>query len=95
MSADRLNIITERYEPSAAYDLAVAINVLTYFDRTELVLALANIQAMMRSGGWLIHNELREELEPLARASGLEPVQGRTVRLGAGLLNAFVIHKKR
>ncbi|MEK7405421.1 MAG: methyltransferase [Acidobacteriota bacterium] len=98
LTAGKLNIITERYEPSPAYDLVVVTNVLVYFSDTELLLALANIAAMLREGGYLVHNELRLELEAFAGALDLAPVQARTLRLAEGakrpLFDSFVIHRK-
>jgi SAM-dependent methyltransferase len=98
ITAERMNILTERYEPSPAYDLVVVTNVFTYFNATELALALANIQALLKPGGYLVHNELREDVEVFGKAQGLEPVQARTLRLTAGeetpLFDSFVIHKK-
>lgn len=98
ITAERMNILTERYEPSPGYDLVVVTNVFPYFNATELALALANIQAMLKPGGYLVHNELRGDVETLGKALGLEPVQARTLRLTAGeetpLFDSFVIHKK-
>jgi hypothetical protein len=96
--AGRLNILTERYTPSRGYDLAIATNVLLYFKTQELALALANIHAMMRDGAYLIHNELRPDVETITRALDMPPIQGRTLRVAAGTkapqLDAFVIHHK-
>jgi len=98
ITAERMNILTERYEPSPDYDLVVVTNVFTYFNATELALALANIQAMLKPGGYLVHNELRQDVEAFGKVLGLEPVQARTLRLTAGeetpLFDSFVIHKK-
>ncbi len=94
VTAAKLNILTERYDPPPGYDLAVATNVLLYFNRTELLLALSNIAAMLRPGGYLVHNELRPEAEGFARAVGLQPLQARSLRLGPELLDGFVIHRK-
>lgn len=59
ISVDRLNIVTERYVPSPQYDLVVVTNVFPYFNQTELLFALTNIAAMLKPGGYLIHNELQ------------------------------------
>ncbi len=94
-----LNILTERYDPSPLYELVIVTNVLTYFDETELVLALANIDAMLAPGGYLLHNEFRPELESIAVALALRPVQARTIRLAESrsgpLLDGFVLHQKQ
>jgi hypothetical protein len=81
MSAERLNIVTERIvgEP---FDLIVATNVLTYFDDRELALALSNIGAMMRPGGWFLHNESRPGLVEIAGTLDMPVGQMRTVILG-------------
>ena len=79
ITAERLNIVSERYEASDLYDLVVATNVFPYFTDTELALALSNVSAMLRGGGYLVHNETRPMLQWLARASGLAPFQLRSV----------------
>lgn len=98
ISAECLNIVTERPDCPAAYDLAVASNVFLYFDRQELLLALANLGALIRPGGWLLHNEPRPEVEEFARSLGLPPLQARSVRVGAGrvrpLFDTVVLHEK-
>ena len=97
--AGQLNIVTERYAPSPNFDLIVATNVLTYFPDPQLTLALANIQAMLRPGGYFLHNELRPSLEALAISLALPPIQGRTLEVVKGarrpLLDAFVLHVRR
>lgn len=95
----QLNIVTERYDPSPNFDLIVATNVLTYFPDPQLTLAVANIQAMLRPGGYFLHNELRPSLEALAVSLGMPPIQGRTLEVTKGaqqaLLDAFVLHVRR
>ena len=98
IAAGKLNVITERYDPPATYDLVIATNVLVYFNDKELLLALANLHSMLREGGYLVHNELRREVDEASGALGFAPVQARTIRLsqGAGqpLFDSLVIHKK-
>jgi len=95
ISAGKMNILTERYEPSPQYDLVVATNVLLYFDQPDVRLALSNIHYLMKEGGYFIHNDLRGEAEALSRELGMPPLQARTVRLTeAGLLDALVILRK-
>jgi hypothetical protein len=93
-----MNILTERYEPSPEYDLVVVTNVFLYFNTSELLLSLGNIHSMMKTGGYLIHNEFRPELETFSRALHLVPIQARTVVLSSGsknpLIDGFVIHTK-
>ncbi len=93
MTASKLNILTERYEPSPGYDLAIATNVFVYFSPAELALAMANIRSMMKDGGYLIHNELRAEMDLIAQAAGFAPVQARTLRFSGDLYDAFAIHR--
>jgi hypothetical protein len=94
--ASKLNIVTGRWP--ASYDLVIVTNVLVYFNADELALALANIAAMLPQGGWLLHNELRGDLDELSAAAGLEPVQARTVRVSEGrrapLFDAFAIYRR-
>ncbi len=77
----RLNIITERL-PDRNFDLAIATNILLYLSDTEAALALANIAVMVRPGGYLIHNEMRAEVEKAAIAFGWKPIEVRTLRIG-------------
>lgn len=99
-TAARMNILTERYDPSPGYDLVVATNILVYFNEQECGLALANICSMLRPGGYLVHNEIRPEIEKIGLALGLIPVQARTIQLsaatGAGkpLFDSFVIQRR-
>jgi hypothetical protein len=78
MSADRLNVITERLADGSGFDLIVVTNVLTYFDDRQLALALANIAAMLRAGGCLLHNESRAGLVETAASMQLPVLQMRT-----------------
>jgi len=98
VSADRLNIITERYDPAPGYDLVIVTNVFPYFNDTELLLALSNISSMMAEGGYLLHNEMRDAISPLAATLGLPPIQARTVLIAAGkvapLYDGVAIHRK-
>lgn len=98
ISAGRLNIITERYEAPAQYDLVVITNVFPYFDAPELALALANIAAMMADGGRLIHNELQAVPSSVAAALGIPLQQARTVLIAANerlpLFDGIAIHRK-
>jgi len=94
IAASKLNVITERSDPQPRYDLIVATNVLLYFNRTELLLALDNIRSMLAPGGYLIHNELRPEVEQLSTALNFGPLQARTLRFTPTLFDSFVIHRK-
>jgi hypothetical protein len=60
-----MNIVVERIEPlpeAERFDLVVATNVLVYYDVLEQSLALANIAAMLRPGGFLLSNSVLVEL---------------------------------
>jgi chemotaxis methyl-accepting protein methylase len=92
ITAEQLNIITQRRQEGEPYDLAIATNVLVYFDSAELTLALSNIRSMIRNGGYLVHNELRSGFDTIAQAAGFEPVQARTLRMGE-LYDAFAIYR--
>lgn len=98
IDAGRLNIVTERYDPSPRYDLVVVTNVFSYFDPAEQVLALSNIDAMLREGGYLVHNEPQSALIAAAGRIGLALADARTVLLApheqAPLFDRIVIHRK-
>jgi hypothetical protein len=99
VTAGELNVITQRYDPCPEYDLVIATNVFVYFDNRELLLALSNIHSMLANGGYLIHNELRPELESYTAALNFSPLRAGSVRLSAGtakpLYDTYVIHVKR
>ena len=76
LAAERLDVVPERLT-GPPFDLAIATNILPYFDDTELALALANIAGMLAPGGVLLHNEPRPVLRELARDAGLELQQSR------------------
>jgi SAM-dependent methyltransferase len=82
MSAERLNIVTERLIDWAGFDLIVITNVFTYFDDRQLALALSNIGAMLRPGGYLLHNESRAGLVETAASLQLPTVHMRTAIIG-------------
>ena len=98
ISVDRLNIITERYVPSPQYDLVVVTNVFPYFNQTELLFALTNIAAMLKPGGYLIHNELQTMPTQFVNSLGLPLQQARTLLIAssetAPLFDGVAIHRK-
>ena len=60
-----MNIVAERIDPMPVderFDLVVATNVLVYYDVVEQSLALANIAAMLRPGGFLLSTNVLVEL---------------------------------
>jgi len=95
--AVRLNIVTERLEES--YDLAIATNVLLYFNANELSLALTNIAKMLPAGGYFVHNDLRPVVEADGDVLKMPPVAARTVLVAQGrrapLYDSFSICRKR
>lgn len=66
-----INIVLQREEvpEEAKFDLLIATNVLVYYDTFEHSLALANIQSMLRPGGYLLTNNLLLEL-PFSKMKG-------------------------
>lgn len=98
ITAGKLNIITERYDPPPAYDLIIVTNVFPYFNAKELLLAAANVTAMMKEGGYLLHNEPRGELKLFGKELGAPLMQSRTVLIAedqhAPLFDGVAIHRK-
>ncbi len=102
INADRLNIITQRFErPDGStpnYDLVVVTNVFSYFNPMELLFALTNISAMLAEGGYLIHNELQTVPSSFITPLGLPLRQARTVLIAssenAPLFDGVAIHQK-
>jgi SAM-dependent methyltransferase len=98
MSAERLDIVTERLVDRSPFDLIVATNVLSYFDDRQLALALSNIAALLRPGGFLLHNESRAGLVETAATVGLPTVQMRTAVIGGPtqrpLYDAVWLHRR-
>lgn len=82
LSAERMNVITERLVEGASFDIIIVTNVMAYFDDRQLALALSNIAAMLRPGGYLLHNEARASLAGMASAVGMPATQMRTANLG-------------
>lgn len=71
-----LDVVTERLS-GEPFDLIVATNVFPYFDADALMLAVANIAAMLKADGLLLHNEARPALHEIAAALGLPPSHSR------------------
>jgi hypothetical protein len=98
LSAAPLDIVTERLD-GAPFDLAIATNILPYFDEVELALATSNIAAMLSPGGILLHNEPRAALRELAAAAGLPIEQSRqapiaTVAGAPPLADTIFVHRR-
>jgi len=64
MRALDVNIVLQREEApeDAKFDLLIATNIFVYYDTFEQSLALANVQSMLRPGGFLLTNNLLLEL---------------------------------
>jgi hypothetical protein len=97
--ASRLDIVTERIA-DGGYDLVIVTNVFPYLSDPELIVAIANIAAVLAPGGALIHNEPRPLLQSTAASIGLPAVHARSVLIatvpgGNDLYDAIWIHSKR
>ncbi|MFN7948495.1 MAG: CheR family methyltransferase [Blastocatellia bacterium] len=57
-----LNIVLQRLSQAEPFDLIVATNILVYYDEFEQSLALRNIAAMLKPGGFLLSNNALLEL---------------------------------
>jgi hypothetical protein len=55
MSIRDVNIVTERLD-GEAFDLVIATNVFIYYDVLEQALAMSNVEAMLKPGGFLLAN---------------------------------------
>ena len=98
LRAVRLDVVTERIA-GRPFDLVVATNVFPYFDDDALVLAVANIAAMLAPGGVLLHNEPRPVLHDVAATVGLPSSHSRhaviaTVRGAAPLGDSIWLHER-
>ena len=99
LRAEALNIVTERLtgEP---FDLVIATNILPYFEKADLLLAVTNIASMVAPGGVFLHNDTRPEVQEDAALAGLPPEQLRQVMIanvqGAPpLTDTIVLHRRR
>src|SRR5262249_16149546 len=55
------NVVTQRWAGSP-FDVVIATNVLVYYDKLDQSLAFANIEAMLRPGGFFLTNNAIVEL---------------------------------
>ncbi len=99
ISAEKMNIITQRCSSEKKFDLVIVTNVFPYFNDVELSLALTNIAAMTRPGGYWLHNEPRNLLINLALLLEVPSLQSRTVLIAGNQNNALfdgvAIHRKK
>jgi len=77
VAPEDLNIVVQTLVAAAAerFDLIIATNILVYYDVFEQSLALANIEHMLRPGGFLLSNNALLELP----SSGMHSVGYETV----------------
>jgi chemotaxis methyl-accepting protein methylase len=70
-----LNVVLQREDSPTTrkFDLLIATNILVYYDTFEQELALANVQAMLRPGGFLLTNNLLLEL-PVSKMKSVDEV---------------------
>lgn len=98
VSVEKLNIVTERMEPSAPYDLVVVTNVFPYFNSVELLLSIVHIEAVMGKGSYLIHNERRQTLFSFTGLLNLPMIHSRTELIRSGdpapLYDTVWVHRK-
>ncbi len=73
MSVQDLNIVTERLD-GEVFDLVIATNVFIYYDVLEQALAMSNVEAMLRPGGFLLANVSAPNLTALT----IRPVETTT-----------------
>jgi hypothetical protein len=76
-----LNVVLQRLSGGPRFDLIVVSNVLIYYGVFEQALALANIAAMLKPGGWLISNDAL----PMLRATPLKEAGSVSVVYADGL----------
>jgi CheR methyltransferase, SAM binding domain len=66
-----LNVVYQRMAAPQELDLIIATNILVYYDVFEQSLALANIQSLLRNGGFLLSNNALLEL-PVSRMKSVD-----------------------
>jgi hypothetical protein len=64
-----LNIVTQKWT-GQPFDLVIATNILVYYDKLDQSLAFANIEAMLKPGGFFLTNNAVVEL-PVSRLRSL------------------------
>jgi hypothetical protein len=98
LTGDTLDVVTDRFD-GPAFDLAIATNILPYFNDVELMLAMSNVAAMLVPGGLLLHNEARPAMGEITTAAGLPLEQSRqaviaNVRGAPPLVDSVWLHRK-
>jgi hypothetical protein len=79
MSVLDLNIVTERLD-GEPFDLVIATNVFVYYDLLEQALAMANVEAMLKPGAFLLANVSAPALTSVT----LRPVETTTTVYARG-----------
>jgi hypothetical protein len=96
-TAERVNVLTAKPKREE-YDVVIATNVLLYFNKRELAMAINYIYGSLREGGYFLHNDLRGEMEEFTKPMGFGPIDGRMVKLPSQgrveLFDSFVLHRK-
>jgi hypothetical protein len=84
-----LNIVTDRLE-AEPFDLVIATNVFIYYDRLGQALALSNVAAMLKPGGYLLANVSAPSLAslPIRRVDATTTLYART---GAENIRDFMV----
>ena len=96
LSVADFNVVTQRLD-GEAFDLVIATNVFVYYDSLEQALALANVEAMLKPGAFLLANFAA----PQVRALTIRPVDTQTTVYGRGqngaenILDFLVWYKAR
>jgi hypothetical protein len=80
MSVLDVNIVTDRLD-AQAFDLVIATNVFIYYDVFEQALAMANVEAMLRPGGFLLANFSAPTLKSIT----IRPVETTTTLYARGV----------
>jgi len=73
LSVVNLNVVTDRLD-TGAFDLVIATNVFVYYDELEQALAMSNVEAMLKPGGYLLANVAA----PALRSLTIRPVETMT-----------------
>ena len=98
VTAENLNIVTQRPPGTPQFDLIVVTNVLLYFQGNELLLGLTNLAALLKPGGYVIHNDLRPALDADFQLLKLNAIAARTLRLSPPnadpLYDSFAIYQR-
>jgi chemotaxis methyl-accepting protein methylase len=82
MSVLNVNIVTERLD-GEAFDLVIATNIFIYYDVLEQALAMANVEAMLKPGAFLLANVSAPRLTSIAMRP-VETTRTTYARAGAG-----------